>query len=296
MPNGTPQALGRRTALLMLLAATLMYATCSASAAHAQTPPVEGTIRLTPALSNVLAAGGPFTVYIVAENIQHIGTITYDDDRDGTPDRSEPSNGMAAFEVTIAYDPAVLAVGGVERGPDLEQTGRSFQCLPPDQKPGSLTFGCISTGTGAAGAQGTMTLAAVELLPQAPGLSILSLDAAVAGPLGDSVAVAISGGAARVSGTLQATATGIAPTGTGGATPQPNETLAPTSSETPLTATASPVTTGLPGGSPTPTVTDDPGGGFGGVALWVVIAGGSIGTGLLGLAALLWRERSQRGT
>jgi len=294
LPSRTPQAPGRRTALLTFLAATLMYAAFSASAARAQTP-VEGTVRLTPALSTVPGAGGPFTVYIVAENIQHIGTINYDDDRDGTPDRSEASNGLAAFEFTIEYDPAILAVGGVERGPHLDQSGRSFQCLAPGQGPGSFTYGCVSTGSSVAGPQGTMTLASIELLPRGPGLSLLSLDAELAGPLGDAVSVAISGGAARVSGPV-ATATRGEPT-SGVATAEPNETVADT--QTPLATMGSPAATVMPTGTLEATPTTGPGdsnGTFGGVAFWVVVAGGSVGAGLLGLTAMLWRERSRRGT
>ena len=294
MPTGTPQALRRRIASLTLLAAMLMYALLSASAAHSQTPPVEGAIRLTPALSNVAGSGGPFTVYIVAENVQHAGAITYDDNRDGTPDRSEPSTGMAAFQVTIEYDPAILTVGGVEPGPDLGRNGRAFQCLPPDQKAGSLTYGCISTGSSTQGAQGTMTLASIELLPQGPGLSLLSLDAVLAGPLGDGVSVAISGGAARVAGPVQATATSAAPTSSGEETLPPVPTVTGTLTQTPRAGTASP-TDQAPA-----TPTDQPGGSggrsFGGVAFWVVVVGGVAGAGLIGLAAMLWRERTRRGT
>jgi len=235
-------------------------------------------------------------VYVVAENVQHDGAVTYDDDRDGTPERSEPSTGMAAFQLTIEYDPAIVAVSGVEPGPDLERTGRAFQCLPPNQKTGSLTYGCISTGPSTQGAQGTMTLASIELLPQGPGLSLLSLDAVLAGPLGDGVSVAISGGAARVSGTVQATATGIAPTSSG--SPPASET--PASTRTPAPGTASPPATSrrTDQAPATPTGGPDEGGGgpFGGVALWLFVVAGGLGAGLLGLGTMLWRERRRRGT
>jgi len=144
LPTGTPQALRRRIASLTLLAAMLMYALLSASAAHSQTPPVEGAIRLTPALSNVAGSGGPFTVYIVAENVQHAGAITYDDNRDGTPDRSEPSTGMAAFQVTIEYDPvrAKQAAANIQKAglSDIVRVvaGDAFKEIP--RVPGNFDF------------------------------------------------------------------------------------------------------------------------------------------------------------
>ena len=297
MAHGTPQALGRRIALLTLFAATLMDSLLLASVAHSQAPPAEGTVRLSPALSNVPGSGGPFTVYIVAENVQHFGTITYDDDRDGTPDRSEQSTGMAAFQVTMEYDPAILEVGGVEPGPDLGRTGRAFQCLPPNRQAGSLTYGCISTGSSTQGAQGTMTLASVQLVPRGPGLSLLSLDAVMAGPLGDGVSVAISGGAARVAGTVQqATATGDAPTGSSNATAQPVQTGTGTTAQTPPAGTASPPATSRPAATPTGGPDDEGERWFGGAAFWLAVLGGGAGAGVLGLAALLWRGRTSRGT
>jgi hypothetical protein len=304
LPTGTPQAFAGRVALFMMLAATLIGTMVSAPAGQAQIPPLEGTVRLVPAMSDVPGNAGPFTVYIVAEDLQHDGAITYDDNRDQTPDRSVPSVGLAAYQVTIEYDPAVLAVGRVEPGPDLGRTGRSFQCLPPIRQPGSFSFGCISPGDAPAGAQGTLTLASIELVPQGPGLSPVSLDAVLAGPLGDSFTAAVSGGAARVTGTVAPTPTGALPASsvTPAATPAQSETAsARTGTQIPAQTMAKPatpaksVTPGSTSGS-IPTSPGSSGGdSFRGAVLWsVVIAGGVGASGLLVMAALVWRQRQHR--
>jgi hypothetical protein len=313
LPTGTPQALAGRVALSMMLAATLIGTMVSVPASQAQTPPLEGMVRLSPAMSDVPGNAGPFTVYVVAEDLQHDGAIIYDDNRDQTPDRSVPSVGLAAYQITIEYNPAVLAVGGVEPGPDLGRTGRSFQCLPPIRLPGSFSFGCISSGDAAPGTQGTLTLASIELVPQGPGLSPMSLDAVLAGPLGDSFTVAVSGGAARVTGTVAPTPTGASPVSS--VTPAAGLTLTPAQSKTASARTATQtlsqtmakpvtpvksVTPGDVGASPTsrsnpPSPGSSGGHSFRGAVLWsVVIAGGVGASGLLGMAALVWRQRQHR--
>jgi hypothetical protein len=305
LPTGAPQALARRVTFFMILAATLIGTMVSAPATRAQTPPTEGRIRLTPAMSDVPGTAGPFTVYVVAEDLQHDGSITYDDNRDTTPDRSVPSEGLGAFQITVTYDPAVLAVDSVVPGPEMGRTGRSFQCLGPVRQPGSVSFGCLSAGDAPAGTQGTLTLASITLVPQEPGISQLSLDAVLAGPLGDSIDVAVNGGAARVTGTVPATTAPPEPSGI--PNNAPSSTLTPGSQstretaapQTPTLATAARPTTPR-GGSPTsqghPTPPDSPGGrSFGGAALWSVVIAGSVGaSGLLGLAAMVWRQRQHR--
>jgi hypothetical protein len=313
LPIPTPQALARRIAFLALIAATLMT-TFAVRPSRAQSP-TEGTIRLVPAMSDVPGERGPFTVYVVAQDLQHNGSICYDDNRDGTPDRCTPSDGVAAFQFNVQYNPGVLAVGQIQSGPDLGRSGRTFQCLPPNKAPGSVTFGCLSLGSAPPGVGGTLTLASVELIPQGDGLSPLALNADLAGPLGDSVSVAVSGGAARVSGVV--TAPTVAPPD-GSTTPSDGATTGATSpvSRPPAaaaTATARAVltqTTGTAATSATPASltprpattprTITPGnpsdsGGFGGATLWSVVVGGSIGAGgLLMLGAMVWRQRQHR--
>jgi hypothetical protein len=311
LPTGTPQALAGRVALLMILAGTFIGTMISAPASQAQTPPLEGTVRLIPAMSDVPGSGGPFTVFVVAESLQHDGAITYDDNRDGTPDRSLPSSGLAAFQITIEYNPAVLVVSGVEPGPDLGRTGRSFQCLPPNRQPGSFSFGCISSGSAPPGTQGTLTLASIELIPRGPGLSPVSLDAELVGPLGDSFTVAVSGGAARVAGivptpTSALSVSSVTPPPGFTSTPAMNQTAsARTATQTPSRTTArlgTPVKSVTPGGvgaSPTsgsnPALGSSGGHSLRGAALWSVVIAGSVGaSGLLAMAALVWRQRQHR--
>ncbi len=311
MPNGTPQALARRVVLLVLLTATLMGMTIATPAARAQTPPVEGRVRLVPAMSEAPGDGGAFTVYVVVQDLQHNGLITYDDNGDHTPDRSVASDGMGAFQVTIGYDPSILAVRGAEPGPDLGRSGRSFQCLPPARQPDSFSFGCVSSGAGPAGPQGTLTLASITLVPQGQGLSPLSLDAEIAGPLGDSASIVVSGGAARVTGAVTTPTPPPQSSLTPGSTPGgPNNTAIPGTATEPRRAqpSPSPVTTrlatstgvaGRPTGADATPGHHSPGSGghsFGGATLWSVVVGGSVGiAGLLVLAGMIWRQRQHRG-
>lgn len=312
MPSGTPQALVMRASLALSALALLVMATVvSAPPASAQTP--EGRIRLLPALSAIPAEGGSFTVFIVLEDLEHLGRVPYDDNRDTLPDRYEDSIGLAAFEFTLEYDQAVLAVGGVERGPELGRTGRTFQCLGPAEEPGSFRFGCVSQGAETPGPQGTLTLAAVELLPVGPGLSPLALEAGLSGPLGDDAPAEVSGGAVRVAGRPIAIATSqpgspTASTPSPAGTAPPPGTAEPTSPATsePVRATKTPSAGDgeRPGeltlprdseaGPGRPAETD---GGFSGsAALWLVVGVASLtAASALGLAAVFWQRRKQGG-
>ena len=282
--------------------------------AQAQAP--EGTVRLEPSISNVPAESDGFEIYVVLEELQHDGRIFYDDDDDTVPDRGIESNGLGAFELTIEYDQRVVAVADVEEGPELERTGRNFQCLPPTEEPGKFAFACLSIGPEPAGPQGSLTLATVRLRPLGRGSTPLLLEVGLAGPLGDEAPVEAIGGVVRVAGSSVATATRTRPRlVTATPTSRPDGTVVtPTSSDrTPATPTAS-VTAedGRTRESPTtPVVGDgDPGDsqtdGNGdlqdqedsppGAAVWWAVALGSTVLGALGLAAMLWgRRRRQRG-
>lgn len=339
MAEGTPQAFSMRFHFaLVALSVLVMGAMVSAPQANAQTP--EGTVKIIPPISSVAAERGPFTVFIVLEDLGHYGALLYDDNRDTVPDREVESIGLAAFEFTVAYDQAVLAVAGVERGPALERSGRSFQCLPPADEPGSFSFGCVSTGSEPPGLHGTLTLASLSFRPLGPGSGPLLLEAGLAGPLGDEVPVAVSGGVVRVTGSPVATATRALPSGNVatpspqpdarpldtpssvfGATEAPTEPAAPEHGQTPEVPTA-PAVVGdgqTPEALTTPAATDGgnpkeltvregdleaensrsaAAGGrlLSGVALWSVTALGSVtAAGALGLAAVLWRRRRDRG-
>lgn len=301
--------------LPMLAVLAMPFASRPLSSASAQAAS-EGDVRLSPAMSTVPADGGPFTVYVVLEDLQHAGNISYDDNRDGTPDRSIPSEGLGAFQFTIEYDPAIVEFQDVDRGPSLSGTGRSFQCLPAARDTGTITFGCLSPGPSPAGQQGTMTLASVQFSPRSNGLSPLVLTAEIAGPLGDSVTVDVGGGAARVSGAETAgKPTAAAATSTPGA---PAKTVPPSATHTAIaeedaTATAvsrkTIVASGTPGTASTESVTGQPGtpkptteapvrkgdDGSNHFWLWSLGAAAALVFGAVGLTAILWRRRSYGG-
>ncbi len=160
------------------------------------------TVRLTPAGSRVDWADGPFTIAIEISGLDHQGAALYDDDRDGTPDRKEPSEGLGAFEVLLRFDPAVLEVTDAEGGDFFDSSARSAQCLQRIPERGQYAVGCVSTGTGP-GPQGSGTLAILTLTPLANGMSFLVMEAQLSGPLADSITVTSEGGFVEVFGAPQ---------------------------------------------------------------------------------------------
>jgi hypothetical protein len=284
---------------LVLLVITMMS---SYQQVSAQAP--EGSVRIVPDFSSVLVEEGQFSVFIVLEDLRHDVVI-----------QEAPSTGLGAFEFTIQFDPAVLEIVDVERGPALEDTGRTFDCLQRSDESGSYSFGCVSFGIAPPGPQGTMTLATVTFLPVGPGSTFLVLEAGVAGPLGEDVPVEVTGGAALVRGEPVATATPPSPVAT--ATPRPVATSTPhpvaTATPTSGGATATPGPTAAmetptepaSGGQPTatPSVQDpearngNSGGGrfLGSAVFWSLAAAGSVAlAGALGFSAVRWQQRRQR--
>jgi hypothetical protein len=247
-----PQAFQRVSPALVLSSVLVMATMASSGQVSGQT--LEGTVRIMPPISSAPLQEGPFEVYVVLENLRHYGTVSYDDNRDTVPDRSVESTGMAAFEFTLEFDQTVVAVEAVERGPDLERTGRSFQCLPPKEEPGKFSFGCLSVGSEPPGPQDSLTLATVTLRPLGRGSSPLLLEAGLAGPLGDDVPVQAFGAVVRATGSLSPAGT-AAPTPTLATTPSAQPSVSPTlvlGGGTP-SATAAPGTQQTPG---TPTAGD----------------------------------------
>ncbi len=292
----------RRTGLASVLLATpvlaLMASALLAPGTRAQV--LEGTVRITPGISNVTMEEGAVTVFVVLEGLDHQGVISYDNDRDTVPDSEVPSLGLAGFQFTISYDPAVLAVAGLERGPALERTGRSFTCLPPLREPGSITFGCVSLGSDPPGPQGTLTLGSATFRPVGPGSSPLLLAADLAGPLGEKMAVGARGAVLRVTGT--AGAAGRAATAPPTAAGRPTETAVQATSTQPRTAATAGAETRTPDGRQASPLqgrdlgTPSTGGGGSGWSTlrWLAVTLGSLASaGALGLGALLWRRRAQ---
>jgi hypothetical protein len=282
-------------------------------------------VHIVPGISSVAADQGPFTVFIELEDLSHHGTLAYDDDRDTVADRQVESTGLAAFEFTLAYDPAVLALARVAEGPGLGRTGRTFQCLPPADEPGSIAFGCLSFGSEPPGTQGTLTLASVTLRPVGPGTSPLLLEAVLAGPLGsDDVPVTVKGGLVRVTGRPAAT---TVPTSADGEATAPTSDSGASPVGTPASAVSDGTATVLalladgrtPAGS-TPAPADGEenpeeltaggqdfeaengsfarsgGSSLGRTLLWSTgVAGGVVAAGAIGLAVVFWRRRRHPG-
>jgi len=305
LPAGpTHRALPWRACLALAATALLLMMNHPSPQALAQSN-VEGTVWLTPPISMVPAESGPFTVFVILEDLQHFGALSYDDDRDTVPDRQVESIGLAAFEVTIRYDNTVLAFADVQQGPDLGRSGRSFDCLPPALELDRVSFGCVSPGPEPAGPQGTMTLAALTFEPVGSGTSPLVLEAAVTGPLGaDTVPIDIRGGIVRVAGSP-------APVVTPRLTPSPSGTAeASNAGATPAATGPSGETPARPGSvnRPDDLVTGgrdagnedgsaaSSGGSGGRTKVWfTLMLGGAAAATFLALAAILVRRSHRAG-
>jgi len=157
------------------------------------------TVRVVPASTSVNYDDGPFTVRVELSGLDHHGRVGYDDDRDTTPDRFEPSDGLGAFELTFTFNSAAIEVIDVEAGQFLENAGSNAECLEREPREGQYSVGCVTFGS-RAGPQGSGRLAEVTFRPLANGTTNLSLDAQLSGPLADPVAATVLGGVVRVAG------------------------------------------------------------------------------------------------
>ncbi len=205
--------------LLPLIAAMVAVAAAAGTAAHveAESP---ATVRLDPPSSRVDWSDGPFQVRIDVNDLDHHGEVPYDDNRDTVPDRTVPSDGLAALEFLLVFDPAVLRVEDVQAGDFIRSAGRAVYCFTREPAPGQFAVGCASTGS-APGPQGSGTLATVTLVPLADGSTFLGLLADLAGPLGDPIDVTVEGGVVEVFGGPEATPTPeVTPTPDPNATPE----------------------------------------------------------------------------
>ena len=305
MAKGSSRALPMRPLLAAAVIALAHVVTMPVShQLRAQTE--EGTVRLTPTISSIPADSGPFTVFVVLENLRHFGALSYDDNRDTVPDRQVASDGLGAFQLTIEYDRGLLELVNVQQGPDLGRTGRAFQCLPATQELSSVTFGCVSPGPEPAGPQGTLTLGLVTFQPVGSGSSPLVVRTDLTGPLGDPASVAVRGGVVQIVGRPAPKGTAQlgsgTPTGVGaGATPAqrasvtvtPRTTTLPTSS-TLRTPTA--LTPGNGAGGGDPSVGGSGGDARGGPGLvWLGVTVGGMTAGILALAAVFWQRQRRAG-
>jgi hypothetical protein len=166
-------------------------------------------MKVVPASQTVDIGDGTFTVDIVIENVSD----------------------LAAFEFVLNYDPSILGLVGVEKGPFLDESGGEVSCQvpqrisPADNVPSeeSLRFGCASINTAGggeniSGASGTGVAATVTFAPQKTGTSELRLlpeperyHSSLGDPYGAGIPLSLQDGSVKVTGSGPA------------ATPKPDE-------------------------------------------------------------------------
>lgn len=145
---------------------------------------------------------------------------------------------VGAFQLTLAFNPAIVSVSDLSEGPFIGSTGRLVNCLQPPPGSGSVQFSCVTLGAAPAGPTGMGVLATVTLHGEATGVSPLSLQGVI---LTD-----VSGIAYPSPVTLGASVSVVPPPPT--VPPTVTLTATPTISPTPCP----------PGGCPTPTLTPSP--------------------------------------
>ena len=151
-------------------------------------------MKVVPASQTVDIDGGKFSVDIVVEDVSNLGS----------------------FEFTLTFDPSVLRLVGVEKGPLLDSTGRRVFCprpiynspAPSVPSEDAVRFGCASSDPPEEeipGASGTGVVATVTFAPREAGTSQLWMGLAqdkysLADPLGEDIAFVPQGGSVEVVG------------------------------------------------------------------------------------------------
>jgi hypothetical protein len=188
-----------------------MLKVVAASPVHSQGAGTD--VRLMLASSVVPIGSGPFEAQVVVDGVDHHFS-------DGT----SLSDGLGVFQFALHFNPSVIAVTHLEKGPFLGSTGRTTSCLsrvrPDDHS--IFDFACVSQSPPDSGPQGSGTLAILTLTPVGVGASDLTLEGEMGGPLGDTgddIPVTFSGSSVSVEGTpvpteLQAEASATAAAGT----------------------------------------------------------------------------------
>lgn len=174
-------------------------------------------IRMDPASVNASYAQGNFSVDIVIEGAVEV----------------------AAFDLTVEYDAAIIDLVHVHEGEFLSSTGRAGSCPRPVLDAGIVMFGCYSMGRTPVAASGSGVLASLTFRPIASGTTPLHFAKA---ELSDVWAYDIP-----------ATSEDGVVTVTGGPAPKPQKT--PAQEGTPGAGTPAPT---VVGGLPTPVTTAEP--------------------------------------
>ena len=174
-----PHILALVTVVPALLVSVMVVAWQPSPGAQAAGEQAAGeTVHFQPAASApVPIEEGPFGVFIVVDELRHQSSVGDD--------------GLGAFELTIVYDPSMVEFREARLGGLGGDTKRNFQCLQRSDVVGSISFGCISSGSGA-GPEGDLTLAEFSFEPIAPGATTLTLeDVDLVSPLAEEIAVTV---------------------------------------------------------------------------------------------------------
>ena len=173
----------------VLLAAIVIAVGASAPGASAG-----GAAEVSPDPLSVRAdyADGTFTIDLELTGLEHHGEVLY-------PEGPVPSVGMAAFEVRLSFDPAIIDVIDITASDFISSSGRNAQCFQQSREPGLHAVACVSVGK-RPGVPGSGTLATVTLRPISNGSAELGLEASLSGPLGDPIATTSIGGVIEVVG------------------------------------------------------------------------------------------------
>ncbi|MGB9872617.1 MAG: VWA domain-containing protein [Anaerolineae bacterium] len=114
----------------------------------------QAKVKVSPASKRVPLSGGTFTMDIVAQDVTN----------------------LAAYQVELTYNPAIVHVTAVTPGPFLGSTGRTVSPVGPviDNAAGIVRFGAFTFGA-QPGVNGTGVLATITFQPRARGTSNLHL-------------------------------------------------------------------------------------------------------------------------
>ena len=163
--------------------------------------------------------------------------------------------GLAGFQLTLGYDPALITAVGAAPGPFLSSSGRAVQCLGPGLGPGSVQLTCVTLSDAPAPPDGSGTLAVLSFTADFEGTTSLDLSAVtLTGLSGNVIASVVAGGSRTVAACAGPCPTPTA-TPTGTATNTATRTATATATPTPCTG---PCPTSTPTNAPTATRTAAP--------------------------------------
>ncbi len=202
------------------------------------TPTPTPTATATATATTVISCGSAVPVVCIEPQSAVVGRGTTFD----VGVAARQMTGLAGFQFTLTYDPAVVTAVGASPGTFLASTGRTVQCLGPVLAPGSAQFTCITLADVPAPPNGSGILAFVNFTADLEGVTAMGLSAVtLSGLTGNVIAGTTAGGTRTV-----APCDGPCPTPTSTPTATPTGTA---------TNTATPTATATACGGPCPTAT-----------------------------------------